>query len=104
VGLWPPFFHLTSTFFGLTSDYKVPLLEEVYICMQHLKMNYSDVLCMPTYERRFFLSLLMKQNIERQEEVENANKTQTNSKGNRKTSISGDALKSRMKSGDIPLN
>ena len=46
----------------------------------------------------------MKQNIERQEEVENANKTQTNSKGNRKTSISGDALKSRMKSGDIPLN
>jgi hypothetical protein len=59
---------------------------------------------MPTYERRFFLSLLMKQNVERQEEVENAQKTQTNTKGNRKTSISGDALKSRMKSGDIPLN
>jgi hypothetical protein len=72
--------------------------------MQHLKMNYSDVLCMPTYERRFFLSLLMKQNVERQEEIENTQKTQTNSKGNRKTSISGDALKSRMKSGDIPLN
>jgi hypothetical protein len=72
--------------------------------MQHLKMSYSDVLCMPSYERRFFLSLLMKQNVERQEELENTQKTQTNSKGNRKTSISGDALKSRMKSGDIPLN
>ena len=72
--------------------------------MQHLKMSYSDVLCMPTYERRFFLSLLMKQNVERQEEVDNMQKTQTNSKGSRKTSISGDALKSRMKSGDIPLN
>jgi hypothetical protein len=72
--------------------------------MQHLKMSYTDVLCMPTYERRFFLSLLMKQNVERQEEFENTQKTQTNSKGNRKTSISGDTLKSRMKSGDIPLN
>ena len=46
----------------------------------------------------------MKQNVERQEEVDNMQKTQTNSKGSRKTSISGDALKSRMKSGDIPLN
>jgi hypothetical protein len=46
----------------------------------------------------------MKQNVEQQEHVENMQKTQTQSKGSRKTSISGDALKSRMKSGDIPLN
>ncbi len=46
----------------------------------------------------------MKQNVERQEQIESTQKTQTNSKGSRKTSISGDALKTRMKSGDIPLN
>ncbi len=46
----------------------------------------------------------MKQNVEKQEQMDNMQKNQTSSKGNRKTSISGDALKSRMKSGDIPLN
>lgn len=46
----------------------------------------------------------MKQHTERQEQMDNMQKAQTNTKGNRKTSISGDALKSKMKSGDIPLN
>ena len=103
----PPFFHLTSTFFGLTSDYKAPLLEEVYICLQHLKgVTYNDVLAMPVYERRYFLSLLTKETKERQErEAEIKEKTQsTTGKGKRTTRVSGDALKSRMKTGDLPLS
>jgi len=100
----PPFFHLTSSFFGLTAHYKPILLEEVYICIQHLKASYSDVLAMPSYERRFFLTLLMKQANEKQEHIENMQKKQTSSKGNRQTTVSGDALKSKMRSGDIPLN
>ena len=74
--------------------------------MQHLKgVNYSDVLAMPTYERRFFLSLLTKELREQEEKMEemknqNSNK---NAKGNRSTTISGEALKSRFKTGDIPL-
>ena len=33
-------------------------------------MTYSDVLAMPTYERRYFLGLLTKQAREREEEME----------------------------------
>ena len=103
----PPFFHLLPSFFGLTSEYKAPLLEEMYICTQYLKgVTYSDVLAMPTYERRFFLSLLTKEAKQREEESEKMreemrNKS-NNSKGSRNTRISGDALKTKMKNGEIP--
>ena len=101
----PPFFHLTSTFFGLTSDYKVPLLEEIYICTQHLKgFTYSDVLSLPTYERRFFLGLLTKDIQKKEEEIEKVQQQAKSkgSRGNRSSTVSGDALKSKMKSGEIP--
>lgn len=62
---------------------------------------------MPTYERRFFLSLLTKEASERREEVdrmkEEAKTRSSGGKGSRTTRLSGDALKSRMKSGDVPL-
>ena len=59
---------------------------------------------MPTYERRFFLGLLNKEAREREEAAEDLrNKTQTkNSKGSRTTRVTGDALKNKIKSGDIP--
>jgi hypothetical protein len=59
---------------------------------------------MPTYERRFFLGLLNKEAREREERAEELrNKTQTkNSKGSRTTRVTGDALKNKIKSGDIP--
>jgi hypothetical protein len=69
-------------------------------------VSYSDVLAMPTYERRFFLSLLTKEAREREEETERMREEIRNrsngSKGSRSTRISGDALKTRMKNGDIP--
>ncbi len=58
---------------------------------------------MPTYERRFFLGLLMKSNVERQEQIE-AQQEQTKtrgSKGSRTTNVSGNALKNGLKSGKI---
>ena len=66
-------------------------------------MSYSDVMNMPAYERRFFLGLLTKDAVEKQERYENmeVNK-QTNSKGQRTTTISGDQLKTKMNNGDIP--
>lgn len=78
------------------------------MCTQYLKgVTYNDVLSMPTYERRFFLSLLTKEAHERREEVERMRedaKTRTSGgKGSRTTRLSGDALKSRMKNGDVPL-
>ena len=103
----PPFFLLQPSFFGLTSEYKAPLLEEVYLCTQYLKgVTYSDVLAMPTYERRFFLSLLTKEAKQREEETEKMREEIRNrnssSKGSRNTRISGDALKAKMKNGEIP--
>lgn len=59
---------------------------------------------MPTYERRFFLSLLTKdiqEKNERMEEMKQKNKN-NNAKGSRSTRVSGEALKSKIKSGEIP--
>lgn len=68
-------------------------------------VSYSDVLAMPTYERRYFLGLLTKQAREREEEYEERKNTKNSaSKGKRTTTVSGDALKSRIKSGDIPTS
>jgi hypothetical protein len=75
--------------------------------MQYLKgVTYSDVMAMPTYERRFFLGLLTKDAREREEKMEEMRKSHqnnNNSKGSRNTRISGDQLKTRMQNGDIPL-
>jgi len=100
-----PFFRLTSDFFGLTSEYKIPLLEEIYICTQHLKgLTYSDVLSMPVYERRYFLSLLSRDIENKKEYIENAeiSNQNKNAKGNRTSKISGEALKTKIKNGLIP--
>ena len=61
---------------------------------------------MPTYERRFFLSLLTKDIQEREqrmEEMKNKNQ-QKNAKGSRTSKVSGEALKSKIKNGEIPLS
>ena len=82
------------------------MLEEIYICTQHLDgFTYSDVLALPVYERRFFLSLKSKDISKQKEHYEEQNQAvKSNSKGNRTSTVSGDALKNRMKNGDIPLN
>jgi len=61
---------------------------------------------MPTYERRFFIGMLTREAGEREEKVErNKEQTKTNgSKGNRTTTVSGDALKSKINRGDLPLS
>jgi hypothetical protein len=59
---------------------------------------------MPTYERRFYLSLLTKDKEREQEQYEQMkNKSgSSNGKGNRTTKVSGQALKNKIKSGEIP--
>lgn len=67
-------------------------------------MGYNDAMMMPVYERRYFISLLIQQNQKKMEYIENEKAAATsNSKGNRQTKISGDALKNKMQSGEIPL-
>lgn len=64
--------------------------------------TYDSVMNMPTNERRFYLSRHYKRISEQTEQIEN-NKKHSGGKGKRSTSISGSALKSKMKNGDIPL-
>ena len=66
--------------------------------MQHLNIGYSDILTMPTAERRFYLGLLVKKNQKEKEMMEHK---KANGKG--KKTISGDALKEQIKSGKVPL-
>ena len=82
------------------------MLEEIYICTQHLDgFTYADVLALPVYERRFFLSLKSKEISKQKEYYEGQTQAvKSNTKGNRTSTVSGDALKNRMKNGDIPLN
>ena len=85
-------------------EFKPSLLEEIFICTQYLKgFTYSDVLNLPIYERRYYLSLLTKQARQREEQYEEM-KNKSSGKSGRTTKISGEALKSKLKSGEIPNN
>ena len=54
---------------------------------------------MPTAERRFYLGLLVQQ---RSKEKEAAKQNKQTGKGRRQTTVSGEALKTKMLSGEIP--
>ncbi len=58
------------------------------------------MLSTPTYERKFFLSTLINENKKKSEMAEDSK--HRDSKGSRSKTISGEALKSKMKSGEIP--
>lgn len=70
-------------------------------------MTYSDILSMPTYERRFFLGLLTKDIVKKEEHIEEmrekAKSSTSTSKGSRTTRVSGAQLKNRINSGDVPI-
>jgi hypothetical protein len=58
---------------------------------------------MPVYERRFFIGMLTKtlsDNQERAEEQREKAKTQTG-KGSRQTRVTGQALKNKIKAGEV---
>jgi len=57
---------------------------------------------MPTYERRFFIETLRGEHEKTQQAIEEKNNTTSTGKGKRSTTMSGGALKNKMKSGEIP--
>lgn len=82
------------------------MLEEIFVFAELSEgFSYSDIMNMPTYERKFFIGLLMKKQEKRQEEIDNlkSKASSSSSKGTKKSRISGDALKTKMKNGEIPL-
>jgi len=58
---------------------------------------------MPTYERRFFLTTFINENEKIKEKAEEQTQsTTTGGKGTRTTRVSGEQLKSKLRSGEIP--
>ena len=61
--------------------------------MRHLNISYTEIMLMPTYERRFFINVFTEQ-IERQKEIaEEQPKTVITGKGERVTRVSGSAVR-----------
>lgn len=67
-------------------------------------MSRQDVLAMPTYERRFYLTTLINENTKKNEMMEEKLQESKNSgaRGSRTTTVSGEQLKSKLKTGQIP--
>ena len=60
-------------FFGLNSDYRNYVLDEIYYMVKHVNFNRDEVLKMPVYERRYFLQKYIGE-LESQKEARNAAK------------------------------
>ncbi len=69
--------------------------------MEHMDQTYNDVLSMPTIERRYFLGLIVRRK-HLQSEKEEEGKQVSGGKGTRKKTIGGNALKTALKTGQIP--
>jgi hypothetical protein len=85
-------------------NYKSYLIEEIFYCVKHIGFTYQDVLNMSVYERRQYLNLLLNENKAKEEAIEEEKEkyTNNNAKGSRTTKVSGDQLKAKLKSGEIP--
>jgi hypothetical protein len=85
-------------------SYKTYLLEEIYYCVKHIGFTYSDVMNMSVYERRQYLSHLINENQKKNEAIEEQKETINNkgARGSRTSRVTGDQLKAKMKSGEIP--
>lgn len=58
------------SFFDLSSDYKKSQLDEIYYLCKHANFSYSDILIMPVFERKYFISKLVEEFDKRNEMIE----------------------------------
>lgn len=63
---------LGQSFFVLSSDYKKIMLDEFYYLSKNVNFSYSDMMTMPTYERKYFINKLSSEFEKRNEEIEKA--------------------------------
>ena len=55
------------------------------VCCKHIGMSYSDIMKMPTYERRFFIVTLQNTLNKQQEDIKSKPQTRYTGKGRRVT-------------------
>lgn len=80
-------------------------MKEVYALMRVLNgCSYEDAMNMPTRDRKYFLHLFLNENeeSESQDGGDNNGKIISQGKGKRTRQVSGEALKQKMKNGEIP--
>ena len=58
------------SFFDLSSDYKRNQLDEIYYLCKHANFSYTDILIMPVFERKYFISKLVEEFDKRNEMIE----------------------------------
>lgn len=56
------------SFFGLSSEYRQVMLDEFYHLTKQVGFSYSDILLMPTFERKYFIDKLVKE-VEKKNEM-----------------------------------
>jgi hypothetical protein len=81
-------------FSGL-KDFKAGFMEEVWACIEFLKISYNDVMSMPTWERRYFMEKKKMSNKETQDTIDAQRASNTGS-GQKTTSVSGQQLKNNI--------
>jgi hypothetical protein len=54
---------LTSglSFFALSSEYKKILLDEIHFLVKNANYTYSDIMIMPTYQRKYFIGKVVQE-------------------------------------------
>lgn len=72
---------LERHFFGLTPENRDVVLEQIFILMQHLNFSYRDAYFLPVWQRSWFIGRL-KENIEKQKEMQNMQQSSRNSNNN----------------------
>lgn len=75
---------LDQTFFGLTTDYKPYLLNELYICTKHIGLSRSDLMVTPVWERRNYIQQLLEEVEEEKKEIERQNNKASSSGGGKR--------------------
>lgn len=63
-----------QSFFDLSSDYKKNQLDEIYYLSRHANFSYSDILIMPVFERKYFISKMVEEFDKRNEMIEKQKK------------------------------
>ena len=81
------FLSLDQTFFGLTTDYKPYLLNEIYVCVKHARFSRADVMVMPVWERRNYIQQLIDEVDEEKKEMERQ-QSKSSGGGKRTTRVS----------------
>jgi len=59
--MWKLISLLGLSFFDLSSNNRKYLLDEIYYLMKYCNISYSDIVSMPSFERKYFLQKLLKE-------------------------------------------